>query len=373
MAFWKNNRRGGPPPEPPKSSRQKQLDFSNTAELPPVAYDDDDDPDDEKTQLLPDAPRPSIPGMQRVQSPSSRMSRAPSPGRNAPRQPASDFDDFPQAAAGRAPLRSRPSATPPPIPRKQPESLAQKLDGERDELFDDDWAEADTLAPQPLSQIPQLAPLLSPQFSDEKTDVISRRPASPRPSPGMQSGSRSPAADMGPGASPEERARNIRLLILDVDGTLTDGGLYCGPQGEVFKRFSVRDGHGIMLARRAGLETAFLTARTSQIVEARARELGIALVFQGRKDKLQGLSEVLSAAGLEALSAAYMGDDLIDLSAMVRCGLSGCPADACPEVRGRAHFVAGSPGGSGAVREFIEMILKAQGKWEALAEGFPMR
>ena len=126
-------------------------------------------------------------------------------------------------------------------------------------------------------------------------------------------------------------------------------------------------------ARRAGLETAFLTARTSQIVEARARELGIALVCQGRKDKLQGLSEVLSAAGLEALSAAYMGDDLIDLAAMVRCGLSGCPADACPEVRGRAHFVAGSPGGSGAVREFIEMILKAQGKWEALAEGFPMR
>ena len=209
---------------------------------------------------------------------------------------------------------------------------------------------------------------MAPQSSaDEKTSAMDRRPAASRPAPGMPSAG-SASRDLGRAAPSEERAKGIRLLILDVDGTLTDGGLYCGPQGEVLKRFNVRDGHGIMLARRAGLETAFLTARTSQIVEARARELGISLVFQGRKDKLLGLSEVLEAAGEDASCAAYMGDDLIDLAAMARCALAGCPADACPEVRGRAHFVAAAPGGGGAVRDFIEMILKVQGKWESLVE-----
>ena len=164
------------------------------------------------------------------------------------------------------------------------------------------------------------------------------------------------------------RAREIELLVLDVDGVLTDGGLYYGPEGEALKRFNVQDGHGITLARKAGLAVAILTARTSQIVATRAGELGISPVFQGRKDKLQGLEELLDEARVDASRVAYMGDDLNDLGVLNRVRLSACPADACPEVRERAAIIASSAGGHGAVRELVEFILKAQGKWQPIVE-----
>ena len=153
-----------------------------------------------------------------------------------------------------------------------------------------------------------------------------------------------------------------------MDGTLTDGGLYYGPQGEVLKRFGAQDGHGIILARRAGLDIAILTGRSSQIVESRARELGIDLVFQGRKDKKAGLQEVLSASGARIERVAYMGDDLNDLAALLSVQLSACPADACPDVASRVDFVSSKMGGHGAAREFLELILKAQNKWDEILE-----
>ena len=178
-----------------------------------------------------------------------------------------------------------------------------------------------------------------------------------------------PEGDVEPGdAELQARARAIELLILDVDGVLTDGGLYYGAQGEVLKRFHVQDGHGIALAQKAGLKIAILTARTSQIVEYRAKELGIAPVFQGRKDKIAGLEALLAEVHLGADQVAYMGDDLNDLGVLTRVQLSACPADACPEVRARAAIAVSSSGGSGAVRELIEFILKAQGKWNAIVQ-----
>jgi 3-deoxy-D-manno-octulosonate 8-phosphate phosphatase (KDO 8-P phosphatase) len=153
---------------------------------------------------------------------------------------------------------------------------------------------------------------------------------------------------------------DIALLALDVDGVLTDGGLYYGPAGEALKRFHVRDGHGLVLLHGAGLRSAILTARTSEIVETRARELGIGHVLQGRKDKGRGLDELLALAGLPAARVAYVGDDVNDLPVLERVGFSACPADAAPEVRARVHHVCEKRGGRGAVRELCDLLLAAR-------------
>ncbi|HEY3447797.1 MAG TPA: HAD hydrolase family protein [Myxococcales bacterium] len=167
----------------------------------------------------------------------------------------------------------------------------------------------------------------------------------------------------------EARAREVELLVLDVDGVLTDGGLYYGAEGEQLKRFDVKDGHGLVLAHLVGLRVAILTGRRSAIVEKRAAELWIAPVLQGHRDKRTGLAELLAQASVRAERAAYVGDDLNDLPAMSEVRLAACPADAVSEVRERCHFVAQAAGGRGAVREVLEMILKAQGKWaEAVAK-----
>lgn len=162
-----------------------------------------------------------------------------------------------------------------------------------------------------------------------------------------------------------ERAARVRLLVFDVDGVLTDGGLYYGDDGEAMKRFDVKDGHGIVMARLAGLRTAILTARSSTIVETRGRELGMAAIFQGRRDKTTGLGELLAQLGVEPGECAYMGDDLNDLGPLSLVGLSACPADAALEVRQEVHYIARNPGGRGAARELVELCLKATGKWEA--------
>ena len=167
------------------------------------------------------------------------------------------------------------------------------------------------------------------------------------------------------GLSPEleARARDIELLVLDVDGVLTDGGLYYGAEGEQLKRFDVKDGHGLVLAHLVGLRVAILTGRRSAIVEKRAAELWIDPVLQGQRDKRTGLAQLLAQAKVPAERTAFAGDDLNDLPAMSQVRLAACPADAVGEVRERCHYVAQAPGGRGAVREILETILKAQGKW----------
>lgn len=165
----------------------------------------------------------------------------------------------------------------------------------------------------------------------------------------------------------DERASRIRLIVFDVDGVLTDGGLWYGPDGEVMKRFDVKDGHAMVLARLTGLPIALLTARTSKIVETRAHELKLAKVFQGRREKGPAMLELCAELNVPPAEAAYMGDDVNDLPAMQPCGLSACPADAVFEVREAVHYVAKNPGGRGAARELIELVLRATGRWsEAL-------
>jgi 3-deoxy-D-manno-octulosonate 8-phosphate phosphatase (KDO 8-P phosphatase) len=166
----------------------------------------------------------------------------------------------------------------------------------------------------------------------------------------------------------ETRAGRVRLLVFDVDGVLTDGGLYYGPGGEVMKRFDVKDGHGLVLARQAGLHTAILTARSSEMVEVRGRELGLSAVLQGRKDKGAGLRELLSRLEVPPEECAYMGDDVNDLAPMALAGLAACPADAVAEVRQQADFVAHNFGGHGAARELIELCLRARGCWESTVQ-----
>ena len=165
----------------------------------------------------------------------------------------------------------------------------------------------------------------------------------------------------------EERMRRIRLLILDVDGVLTDGGIYMGPEGEAMKRFDIKDGLGISLWHRAGGMTAILTGRSSQIVENRAKELQISVVRQGCIDKGAAYEELKNELEITDDEIAYIGDDLIDLPVMKNAGLPVAVADAVPEVRDAARLVAMHDGGRGAVRETVERILRAQGRFEEAA------
>jgi 3-deoxy-D-manno-octulosonate 8-phosphate phosphatase (KDO 8-P phosphatase) len=166
--------------------------------------------------------------------------------------------------------------------------------------------------------------------------------------------------------SPEQRAATVQLLVLDVDGVLTDGRLYFGAEGEALKVFDVRDGHGIKLLREAGIEVAILSARRSPIVERRARELGITQVIQGAADKGAGFAELARALKVASEHCAYIGDDWPDLAALAQAGFAATVADAAPEVRQAAHWVTNATGGRGAVRELAEFILRAQGRFEPL-------
>ncbi|MBR1726035.1 MAG: HAD-IIIA family hydrolase [Muribaculaceae bacterium] len=151
---------------------------------------------------------------------------------------------------------------------------------------------------------------------------------------------------------------DIRLLVMDVDGTLTDGKINMGPEGEVFKSFNIRDGYAIneMLPAH-GIVPAIITGRTSQIVANRAKELHITELYQGKHDKLETLLQLMDKYGCTRDNVAYIGDDILDIVCMRQCGLVGCPADACSQVKELAHFVSSYKGGDGAVREFIEYII----------------
>ena len=165
-----------------------------------------------------------------------------------------------------------------------------------------------------------------------------------------------------------ERCRGVRLLIVDVDGVLTEGSIVYGTGGLEAKRFHVRDGSGLKLWKLAGRRSAFLTGRSSPMVDGRAAELGVDFVFQGASDKLPAYKRLLEDAALAPSAIAYVGDDLPDLPPMRHCGLAAAVADGCREVRSAAHYVTRAPGGRGAVREVIELILRCQGEWDRLAE-----
>lgn len=159
----------------------------------------------------------------------------------------------------------------------------------------------------------------------------------------------------------EQRAARVRLMVLDVDGVLTDGRLYYGPQGEAMKVFDVRDGHGIKMLMKNGVDVALLSARNSDIVTARARELGIASVLQGRSDKAIAFTSLLADAGVAREDSGFIGDDLPDLPAMRAAGFAVTVADGCDAAQAAAHWITPVPGGRGAVRSLAEFILRAKG------------
>lgn len=157
-----------------------------------------------------------------------------------------------------------------------------------------------------------------------------------------------------------QRARALRLAIFDVDGVMTDGTLYIGPEGEQVKAFNILDGHGLKMLQAAGVATAIISGRKSQAVAWRARELGIAHVSQGVADKVAEFERLRSSVGCEASACAFMGDDLPDLEVMRLCGLAVSVPNGAEPVRRAAHYVTRAPGGRGAVREFCDLVLAAR-------------
>ena len=166
---------------------------------------------------------------------------------------------------------------------------------------------------------------------------------------------------------PPPRVGRIRLLVLDVDGVLTDGGLYYGPAGEETKRFHVQDGLAVVAAQRAGLHVAVISGRASASVTRRMAELGVVEVHQGVEDKAAVLASLMTRLGVGPRQVAMMGDDLIDLPLMRQVGLALAPPNAVPEVRRAAHWISRRRGGDGAVREALELLLRARKAWPPAA------
>jgi 3-deoxy-D-manno-octulosonate 8-phosphate phosphatase (KDO 8-P phosphatase) len=172
------------------------------------------------------------------------------------------------------------------------------------------------------------------------------------------------------------KAVRIKLLLFDVDGVMTDGAVVIHGDGTESKRFHIRDGIAMVWAQRAGLTVGLLSARHSASTSQRAAQLGITLVHQGVPSKIDTYDQIVGDMVLTDDEVAYMGDDIVDLAVLARVGLSAAPADATAEVRARVDFVSACDGGAGAVRELIELVLKARGQWDAIvamyaAEGQP--
>ena len=166
--------------------------------------------------------------------------------------------------------------------------------------------------------------------------------------------------------------KNIELLLLDVDGVMTDGGIIYDASGVETKRFNVRDGHGIKMLQRYGIQVGIITGRTSIVVDLRARELGIELVYQGALKKLESYEDVKARTGLGDTRIAYMGDDIIDVPVMRRVAFAASPQDGLDEVRAVAHYVASRSGGRGAVREVCDLILKGRGVWDEVVARYEL-
>lgn len=161
----------------------------------------------------------------------------------------------------------------------------------------------------------------------------------------------------------------LKLLMLDVDGVLTDGRIVSSSEGEPLKLFHVRDGLAIKLWQKAGGQVAILSGRGGDVVSRRAAELGIALIRTNMSDKLQGFTELLSECGLAAKDVVYVGDDVPDVPVMERVGFAATVADAAPVVKRMASYVCRLPGGHGAVAEIVELILRKQGRWAEVSSG----
>ncbi len=182
---------------------------------------------------------------------------------------------------------------------------------------------------------------------------------------------------MKPAAVPYKKLKSIRLILLDVDGILTDGRIYLGsgPSGDLFemKAFHALDGHGLILASRLGYEVGLVTSRDSALVSRRARELGIPHVFQNIKDKWPVVRQFLARRHFKPRELLFMGDDLMDLPVLTAAGFSATVPEAPQEVRSRVDYVTDASGGLGAVREVMELLFKAQGKWSRLVSSFVRR
>jgi len=169
-----------------------------------------------------------------------------------------------------------------------------------------------------------------------------------------------------------ERLKDIRLLLLDVDGVMTDGGIIYDGNGLETKVFNVKDGHGIKMLQRFGIDVGIITGRTSVVVDIRARELGIELVYQGALKKLVSYEAIKQKTGLGDSQIAYIGDDVIDVPVMRRVAFAAAPSDGLAEARNVAHYVTTCGGGRGAVREVCDLILKGRGLWDKVQNRYEL-
>ena len=167
-----------------------------------------------------------------------------------------------------------------------------------------------------------------------------------------------------------QQLKSIKILILDVDGVLTDGRVIYTDSGEEIKRFDVRDGHGLKLLMRSGIEVILLTGRESKVVLHRARDLGIEHVYQKALNKIEVYKTIIAQRNLEDKEVGFVGDDLVDLPVLRKVGFSAAVPDAVPEVKEIVDYITTKKGGEGAVREICELLLKAQNKWEAVTEKY---
>jgi 3-deoxy-D-manno-octulosonate 8-phosphate phosphatase (KDO 8-P phosphatase) len=168
----------------------------------------------------------------------------------------------------------------------------------------------------------------------------------------------------------QDHASAIRLLLFDVDGVLTDGAVHIHADGSESKAFHIRDGAALVWAQRAGLQVGLLSARSSQATAHRAAQLGIRIVSQGAARKAEAYERIIQQAAVGDAEVAYMGDDLLDLPVLARVGLSAAPADGAPEVKARVHWISPSNGGRGAARDLVELVMRAQGRWDAIVQQY---
>ena len=168
----------------------------------------------------------------------------------------------------------------------------------------------------------------------------------------------------------QQRSVRVKLLLMDCDGVLTDGRIWVLEQGGDQKAFHTRDGLGIELLHRAGLMSGIISGRTSSALERRAQSLGVSFLWQGRNDKRQAFADTLAQANVTSDQVCFIGDDLTDLPLMARAGVAVAVGDAAAELKAHAHYVTTANGGYGAVREVIELILRAQGRWDDLVKPY---
>jgi len=167
-----------------------------------------------------------------------------------------------------------------------------------------------------------------------------------------------------------EKASKIKLVIFDVDGVLTNSTLFIGDDGQEYKAFNSKDGHGIRMLQNGGVDIAIITGRTSNVVDHRAKDLDIKYIYQGKREKLPAYEELLEETGLNHEEIAYVGDDVIDLPVMTKVGLAICVQDAHPFVKKHSHWITEHNGGCGAGRDVCELILEAKGKLNSMLESY---